>query len=53
MGIHNQIWTNATLRENEILLLNNGTTYTFLPMSAAELVTDLEDIMSQWSELIV
>uniref|UniRef100_A0A7C8YXN7 Uncharacterized protein n=1 Tax=Opuntia streptacantha TaxID=393608 RepID=A0A7C8YXN7_OPUST len=41
MRVHNQIRADATLRENKVLLLNNCTAYTFLPMSAAELVTNL------------
>ncbi|BAS84619.1 Os03g0403251 [Oryza sativa Japonica Group] len=36
MGIHNQIRAYSSLREGEVFLLNNGTTNTFLSMSATE-----------------
>lgn len=42
MGIHNQIRAYSSLREGEVFLLNNGTTNTFLSMSATEFVTNLD-----------
>lgn len=41
MRIHDQIRANSTLRKWKIFLLKDCTTYTFLPMSTAELVSKL------------
>ena len=42
MRIHNQIRTNTTLREREVFLLHYCPTYTFLSMSAAKFISNLE-----------
>lgn len=43
MRIHDQIRANSKLGKWKIFLLNDCTTYTFLPMPTAELVAKLKN----------